>query len=149
MKFLKRLKELFSGGDKYEYPQHFVVKFANVDDFIEYVAQNICNLSNHYIYYYKGYGNTLFNLISSEKRKGEKEIRYIDLEFAGECECIKNNLILYDTLFFCDTVPDVFRKFNEINVSEKHKCKYVSNITGYHDITNFVIAKENVYLCEK
>ena len=147
MNLLKKIINHFKSNEKY--PKNFCMAFDNLADFIQYVSST-CDFEHHYIYYYRGEAKNLMTLLNHEYSGGEKDIPDMGLEFMSNAKLNKNNNIVFkDAIFFPDQVCDLVREFY---ISDRNKpcvCQYRSDTSGFHQISNYVLAKNNVYLCSK
>lgn len=148
MKIFSKLKKLFKAKDYHKYSKNFCISFDNLESFVEYISENH-DFDNNYLCYYCGEAKNLVNLISSEYSNGEKDIPGMSLEYAGGCDSKNNNIIFVDAIFIPDEVIDLTNKYYFLDPDKPCHCMYRSNTSGFHQISKFVIARENVYLCSK
>lgn len=147
MNLLKKIINHFKSNEKY--PKNFCMAFDNLADFIQYVSST-CDFEHHYIYYYRGEAKNLMSLLNHEYSGGEKDIPDMGLEFMSNAKLNKNNNIVFkDAIFFPDQVCDLVREFYTSDRNKPCVCQYRSDTSGFHQISNYVIAKNNVYLCSK
>ena len=148
MKFSSKLKNLFKSKDKDKYPKNFYMGFSNLEYFIDYVSENH-DFDRNYIYYYQGEAKNLMSLIGSEYSQGEKDIPSMSLEYIGGCTSKNNNIFFEDVIFMPDMVIDLVNRYYFLDNTKPSYCMYRSDTTGFHMISKFVIARDNVYLCSK
>lgn len=148
MKIFSKLKKLFKTKDYHKYSKNFCISFDNLESLVEYISENH-DFDSNYLYYYCGEAKNLVNLISSEYSNGEKDIPEMSLEYVGGCDTKNNNVIFADAMFIPDEVNDLVNKYYFLDPDKPCHCMYRSNTSGFHQISKFVIARENAYLCSK
>ena len=147
MNLLKKIINHFKSNEKY--PKNFCMAFDNLADFINYVSGTY-DFEHHYIYYYRGEAKNLVALLSHEYSGGEKDIPDMSLEYMSNAKLNKNNNIVFeDAIFFPDQVYDLVGRFYTSDRSKPCVCQYRSDTSGFHQISNYIIAQNNVYLCSK
>ena len=147
MPIIETIKKLIHFKPRTRYPINYTRVFRTFDEFMKHVAETD-SFDRHFVYYYDGSSKSLTETIHNNPH-GERDIPDSRLQYVGECNDFGNNILFSDILFFPDQVFDIKAKYTLLDSTREINCFYRSDDFKMHTVESVVIARDNVYLCNK